>query len=91
MLPPYREGSGAATTCLAVSSGLWASSIKKSLVDLPVQLGSHVSNTRTLVSMVPDVRAVMGLQDVRAGSAVNACKTCGHAATVWLNSAALHG
>jgi hypothetical protein len=40
-----------------------------------VQLGMHVF-------MVPDVRAMMGLQDVRAGYAVNAYKTCRHAATM---------
>jgi hypothetical protein len=32
--------------------------------------------------MVPDVRAMMGLQDVREGYAVNAYKTCRHAATM---------
>jgi hypothetical protein len=61
-----------------------ASSIKKRLAGLPVQLGLHVLNARAHVSKVPDVRAIMGLQDERAGSAFNARKTCGQADTVWL-------
>jgi hypothetical protein len=43
---------------------LWTTSIKKSLVGLPVQLGSYVPNARTHVSKTPDVWAIMGLQDV---------------------------
>jgi hypothetical protein len=82
ILPPCQEGSGAATAYLMVSCGPQASIIKKSLADLPVQLGTHVLNTRAHVSNVPDVRAIVILQVVRAGCTVNACKTCGHAAIV---------
>jgi hypothetical protein len=59
-----------------------ASSIKKSLADLAVQLGPHVPNACAHISKAPDVRAIMGLQDVWVGSTVNTCKACGHAATV---------
>jgi hypothetical protein len=38
-------------------------------------LGKHVPNAHVHVSKVSDVRAIMGLQDVRAGSAFNARKT----------------
>jgi hypothetical protein len=51
---------------------------------MPVQLDTHVPNERVLVSKSLDVRAIMGLQDVRVGSAVNACKSCGHVAIVRL-------
>jgi hypothetical protein len=47
-------------------------------------LGPRVPNARVHVSKTHDVRAMMGLQDVRAGSAVNAYKTCGQAATMQL-------
>jgi hypothetical protein len=47
-----------------------------------VQLGPHVPNARAHVSKVLDIRAIMGLQDVQAGSTVNACKKCRHAVTV---------
>jgi hypothetical protein len=70
------------TTRPAVSFGSRASSIKKSLACLPVQLGLHVPNAHAHVSKAPDVRAIMGLQDMRADSAINVCKTCRHAATV---------
>jgi hypothetical protein len=68
ILPPYREGSSAATHPV-VSYGLRASNIKKSLAGLPVQLGSHVPIAHTHVSKAPNVRASMGLQGVRAGVA----------------------
>jgi hypothetical protein len=45
-----------------------ASNIKKSLVDLPVQLGSRVSKARTHISKVRDARVIMGMQDVRTCS-----------------------
>jgi hypothetical protein len=38
--------------------------IKENLACEPMQLGSHVSKARTYVSKVPDVRAIMGLQNV---------------------------
>jgi hypothetical protein len=63
-----------ATTRPAVPYGPRASSIKKSLAGLPVQLDLHVHNARTHVFKAPDVRAIMCLHDVRAGSAFNACK-----------------
>jgi hypothetical protein len=77
----YREGSDA-ITCHVVPCGPQASSIKKSLADLPMQLGSHVFKAQTQVSNAANVRVIMGLQDVQAGGVSNACKMCGHAATV---------
>lgn len=73
-LPLCREGSGAATRP-AVICGPWPSSIKKNLAGLPMQLGSYVSK-------MPNIRAIMSLQDVWAGSAFNAYKMCGHVGTV---------
>jgi hypothetical protein len=78
---PAEVGSGS-TTC---PYGPRVSSIKKSLADLPVQLGTHVPNARAHVSKMPGVRVIMGLQDVRTDSVVNACKACGHTATVRLH------
>jgi polyferredoxin len=75
ILAPYREGSGVATACPAVSCGIRASNIKKSL-------DPCVPNARVHISKTPDVRAIMSLRDVRAGSAVNTYKTCGYAATL---------
>jgi hypothetical protein len=49
-----------------------------------VQIGSHVLNACTHVFKALDVRVIMGLQYVRTDNAFNACKTCGHAATVQL-------
>jgi hypothetical protein len=69
-LPPRWEVSGA--------------SIKKNLSGLLMQLGPHVSKACVHVSKMPNVRAIMGMQDVRKGSAFNACKTCGHADIVQL-------
>jgi hypothetical protein len=74
ILPPYWEGFDAATHP-TVPCGPWASNIKKSLACLPMQLGSHVPNARTHVSKAHDIRAIMTRQDVRAGCAINACKT----------------
>jgi hypothetical protein len=65
-----------------VPCGPHASDIKKSLAGHLVQLGSHVPNARVHVSKAPDVRVIMGLQDVRAGSAVNAYKMCRQTTTV---------
>jgi hypothetical protein len=36
--------------------------------------------------MAPDVKSIMGMQAMWKGSAFNACKTCGYAATVLLQS-----
>jgi hypothetical protein len=49
ILPPYREGSGATTACPTVFCGPRASSVKKSLACLLVQLDTHVLDTRTHV------------------------------------------
>jgi hypothetical protein len=49
-----------------------------------VQLGTHVPNTRTDVFKAPHIRAIMRLQDVRAGIVVNICKACDQTSTVWL-------
>jgi hypothetical protein len=59
---PAEVGSDAAM-CLMAPGGPWASSIKKSLVVLPVQLGTHVPNAHTQVFKAPD----------------RACMTCGQA------------
>jgi hypothetical protein len=77
-----------AATCPVAPCGPRASSIKKSLVVLLVQLGTHVPNARAHVSKSPNIRAIMGLQDVRAGSAANACKACRHVATMRLQYSA---
>jgi hypothetical protein len=47
-----------------------------------MQLGTYVLNTHAHVFKVPDIRVIMCLQNVRAGSVVNAYKACRHAATV---------
>jgi hypothetical protein len=47
-----------------------------------VQLGTHVPNVRAYAFKVPDIRAIIGLQDVRAGSVVNSCKACKQIVTV---------
>jgi hypothetical protein len=47
-----------------------------------MQLGMHVPNAHAHVSKGPDVRAIMGLQSVRVGNTVNACKACGQTVTV---------
>jgi hypothetical protein len=83
---PVEVGSDTAT-CLAGPYGPRDSTIKKSLVGLSVQLGMHVPNTRTHVSMSPHVSAIMRLQDVQAGSVVNTCKVCEQTSTVWLQCA----
>jgi hypothetical protein len=46
--------------------------------------GSPVPNTRAHVLKTLDVIAIMGLQDVRAGTIASACKTCGQTATMRL-------
>jgi hypothetical protein len=77
-----------ATTRPVVPCGTRASSIKKSLADLPVQLGQHVHNTHALIFKAPDIRAIMCLQDVWAGNTINVCKTCVQAAIVRLQCSA---
>jgi hypothetical protein len=52
IMPPYREGSGAATACRAASYGPRDLNVKKNLAVLLVQLGLHVLNTRAHVSKV---------------------------------------
>jgi hypothetical protein len=82
-LAPHWKGSDA-TTQLVVPYGPQDARIKRNLVGLPMHLGLRVTEACTHVSMTPDVRAMMGLQDMLAGGAFNACKTCRHAATVHL-------
>jgi hypothetical protein len=53
-----------------------------------MQLGTHISNIRAHISKVPDIRVIMGLQDVRVGSIVNVYKACRQAATVRLQCSA---
>jgi hypothetical protein len=78
---PAKVGSDTAT-CLAASYGPRALSIKKNLAFLPVQLGTYALNARAHVSKVPNVRAIMDLQDMRVGSVVNAYKAYKQTATV---------
>jgi hypothetical protein len=73
---PAGKGSGAATR-IAIPYVPWSSSIKKGLADLPMQIGSYVFKARVHVPKAPDARGIMGLQNVRAGSVINACKMCG--------------
>jgi hypothetical protein len=76
ILPPYLEGSGAATACPTVFCGPRVINIKKSLAGMPVQQCPPIFNARAHIYKAPGVRAIMGLQDVRAGTTVNACMTC---------------
>jgi hypothetical protein len=82
--PASLQGGLLATTCHVVPYGPRASNIKKRLVGLPVQLGSHVPIAHVHVSKASDVGAIMGLQDVRTCIVFHGCKTCGHVATVRL-------
>jgi hypothetical protein len=63
ILPPFWEGSGAVMHHM-VPCGQRASNIKKSLVGLPLPLGTHIPNAHVHASKAPDIRAIMGLQDV---------------------------
>jgi hypothetical protein len=65
-----------------VPSGPRASNIKKSLASLSMQSGSYVLNVRAHVSKAPNIRVIMGMQDVRADNAFNAYNMCQHVATV---------
>jgi hypothetical protein len=67
-----------------VPFGPRASNIKKSLASLSMQSGSYVLNARAHVSKVPNIRVIMGMQDVRADNAFNAYNMCQHVATVRL-------
>jgi hypothetical protein len=69
-------------TCPTAPCGPRVSSIKKSLAELSVELGTLVPNARVHVSKSPHVRAIMHLQDVRADIVVNTYKACGHASTL---------
>jgi hypothetical protein len=84
--PTSMLGELQAATRHAVPCGPRASNTKKSLAGLPVQLGSHVPNARMHVSKMPDVRTIIGMQDLWACSTFNACKTCRQVATVRLQS-----
>jgi hypothetical protein len=52
--------------------------IKKFLASLSMQLGSCVLKAHTHVPYVPDVRAIMGLQDVRTDGVIITHRTCGY-------------
>jgi hypothetical protein len=80
---PYEVGFGD-TTCPTGPYGSRASSIKKCLPGLPVQLGTHVPNTHTHIFRAPQVRVIMRLQDVQTDNVVNTCKVCRQASTVRL-------
>jgi hypothetical protein len=77
-----------AATCLAVPCGPWATSIRKGLACLPMRQGLPAPNACSHVSKTHDISAIMILQDVRAGSAVHACKTCEQVATIYLQCSA---
>jgi hypothetical protein len=77
---PVEVGSDIATN-LTAPCGPWDSSIKKILVVLSVQLGTHVPNVHTQVFKA-DSKVIMGLQDVRADSTVNIYKVCRQTATM---------
>jgi hypothetical protein len=49
-----------------------------------VQLGVHVPNARAHIFKASNIRAIMGLHNVRAGITVNACKVCRHIVTMRL-------
>jgi hypothetical protein len=53
--------------------------MKKSQASLPVQQDLPVPNACAHISKASDVRAIKGLQDVRASTAASAYKTCGYA------------
>jgi hypothetical protein len=53
-----------------------------------MQLGMHVLNTCTHIFKTPDVRVIMGMQDMRASGAFNAYKACGQMATLRLHCCA---
>jgi hypothetical protein len=53
-----------APTRPATPCGLWASSMKKNLAGLPVWQGLPIPNARVHISIVPNVKAIMGLQDI---------------------------
>jgi hypothetical protein len=55
---PNKKGSGA-VACPMIPYGLWASTIKKGLAHLPMQLGSHVSKARVHVLKAPIARAIV--------------------------------
>jgi hypothetical protein len=76
-------GFGAAM-CHMTPCGSWASSIKKSLAGLPVQLGTHVFNAHVHIFKASDIMVIMDLQDVYASNTVNACKACRQAGIVRL-------
>jgi hypothetical protein len=67
ILPLCWEGSGAATASPLAPCGPRASSMKKNLTGLPMQLVSYVPEAHTHVSKTLDISAIMGLQDVCAG------------------------
>jgi hypothetical protein len=74
--------------CVLQLCGPHTSRIKKVLDGLPMRLDSRVSMACLQVSKACDIRAIMGLQDVRAGSAVNACKACRQVATMRIQCSA---
>jgi hypothetical protein len=82
--PASLLGGLCAATRLAVHYGSWASNIKKSLTGLPMQQGSQILNARSHISKAPNVKAIMGLQDMWVCHAFNACKICEQAATMLL-------
>jgi hypothetical protein len=98
ILPPYRGGLRSAACPMALDPAslsrglrcrhhmpygfLWAAGLQHK--EKPMQLGLHVSNAHAHVLKAFEVRAIMGLKDVRTGNTFNVCKTCGHVAIVWL-------
>jgi hypothetical protein len=81
-------GRAPALPCVTQLCGPQTSRIKKDLDGIPMQLDSRVSKACLQVSMVPNIRAIIGLQDMWVGSTVNACKACRQAATMRLQCSA---
>jgi ribosomal protein S27E len=87
------RGSTDAATCPTAPSDMCITGIKKCLAALGTQLGPCVTKVCSHVTEAPARYAHMlprRLQDVRTDDIIITCKTCGHAATVWLNSATPH-
>jgi hypothetical protein len=83
--PHFPTGAGSSVAmCPTSPCGPRVSSIKKSLADLTVQLGTHVPNAHAHVFKTPHIRTIMCLQDVQPVSVVNTCKACKQTSTVLL-------
>jgi hypothetical protein len=74
---------GRAPSSHASSDPLWAVGLKhEEKPSRPACAAGLACSQRTHVSKVPDVRAIMSLQDMQADTAASACKMWGQTATV---------